>query len=597
VNEGRVTQIWAAAIIDELARSGVRTVVVAPGSRSTPLVLAITRDQRLQSVVQVDERSAGFFALGVGKATGMPAAVVTTSGTAAANLYPAVVEAAWSEVPLLVVTADRPHRLRGGDANQAIDQNRLFGMYAKRFFEVAPASSAEADLRHVRQLTSRAVAAAWEGPAGPVHMNVPFEKPLQPDATEPWPQPDAFGRPDGQPYTQVSSGTRTPDQRALECVVGLVQEAKRGWLVAGAAEQAGPSDGRDDLGSELRSLAEETGFILLADPLSGARHKAYTHLDHYDVLLGDDEVARALAPDLILRIGRSPTSQSLNDRIAHASATGVPVVLIDSGGRWKDHTASVSLVVRADVGTLRAHLSREERHPEGGFGAARSRCAVAANEALLAEPDDEHFEGRIARRVATAVPGRGNLFVSSSMPIRDIDAFVGSYELERVRVFGNRGASGIDGIVSTALGVAHGSATPTVCLLGDLAFLHDLNGFLATDARQADVVFVVVNNDGGGIFHMLPVRDHEPAFTRFFATPHGRDFRHAAALHDLPYRLSTAQTIGEDVRAAAEAGGVHILELRTDRERNTSARRRVIESMRAAARRALHSIDSSNPEP
>ncbi len=586
------TTLWARAFVDELARCGVREVVVAPGSRSTPLVLAFAQDGRFSIRVHLDERSAGFFALGVGKASGMPAAVVTTSGTATANLYPAVIEAAQSEAPLLVLTADRPHRLRGADANQAIDQARLYGPFVRAFFEVAPPSLDGSALRHLRTLAARALLAAREAPAGPVHLNFPFDKPLEPAglsevaATFAGEHPlAAEGRPEGRPFASVAPARRAAGPGDLRRVVALLAEARRGVVVAG------PSPEPDRDGPAAMEVAAATGFPLLADPLSGARFgpaRGAAVVAGYDLFLRDPEVRARLAPDVVLRVGASPTSSSAQRWMEDHN--GVTHVVIDGGGRWKDHGSLATHYVHADPAATLGDLAREVGDAAGDTAwlEAWRRCAEATREAVAAAAGGEPHEGHVLATVAESVPPGTVLFVSSSMPVRDLDAF-GAPREGALRVFGNRGASGIDGIVSTAFGVAaaSGSDRPAVCVLGDVALFHDQNGLLWHREDDAAVIFVLLDNDGGGIFHMLPVRDHEPHFTRLFATPHGLDFRHAAALHGIALHDVEGAGLGPALARALADGRTCVLRVRGDRDVNARRHREVADAVARSVRATL----------
>lgn len=596
-------EVWGRILVDELARAGVREVCVAPGSRSTPLVLALAEDERLRAFVHLDERSAAFFALGLGRATGRPAAVVTTSGTAAANLLPAVVEASWSEVPLLLLTADRPRRLRDADANQAIDQVRLFGNYPRLFLDLAAPEVEGRALRHLRVQASRAVAAALGPVAGPVHLNVPFEKPLEPDPAPrdpasheaprvPEDVPPGFeeehpraagGRDDGTSYTRVVVGRTRLSDDEVEGVAARVRAAPRGVIVAGPH----PDSGR--VGPAALRLAAATGYPLLADPLSGGRFGpggGALRVGRSDLLLRDPSVREALRPELVIRVGASPTSAAVRAFLEEA----VPArqVVVDGGHRWKDHLAAATDYLRADAGDLlEALTARVGEVANAGWREAWREADGAADGTVAKALEGALFEGTVLAEAARAVPGGGALFVSSSMPVRDLDAFGASRE-EAVRVHGNRGASGIDGIVSSALGVAAGSAGPTVAVLGDVALIHDMNGLLAARKQELDAVLVVIHNDGGGIFHMLPIREHEPAFTPYFATPHGLDFRHAAALYGLPFiRAESREELRTALAAGLAEGGCRIVEVRTDREENRKRHEAVAEAVAGAARKVL----------
>jgi 2-succinyl-5-enolpyruvyl-6-hydroxy-3-cyclohexene-1-carboxylate synthase len=583
------TTLWARAFVDELARAGVRHVVLAPGSRSTPLVLAFAADERFTVRVHLDERSGAFFALGIGKATGSPAALVTTSGTAAANAYPAVVEAAQAEVPLLILTADRPHRLRDGDANQAIDQIRLYGPFVRAFFDVAPPTREGPALRHLRALAGRLVLQAREAPAGPVHVNLPFDKPLEPGGTsregiafaEQHPLA-AGGREEGAPFADARPGRRSASAEELARLSALVEGSRSGVVVAG------PNPEPWRLGEAAVRLAAATGLPLLADPLSGARFRPANGalvVDGYDLFLRDAYVRERFEPDLIVRVGASPTSGALQGWMEHHN--GVRHVVIDGGGRWKDHAAVATDYVRADAAdTLRILAGNASRRVDPAWSWAWGAAAAVTRATVEAQAGGEPYEGEILAAVARGAPVGATLFVSSSMPVRDLDAFAAP-RAEHLRVLGNRGASGIDGIVSTAFGVAAAGAGPTVCVLGDVAFFHDQNGLLWHREADAAVVFVLVDNDGGGIFQMLPVREHEPWFTPLFAAPHGLDFHHAARLHGIPFEDVAPPAVEEALARALAAGDTRIVRVRTDRVAVHRRRREVCDAVAGSVRAAL----------
>jgi 2-succinyl-5-enolpyruvyl-6-hydroxy-3-cyclohexene-1-carboxylate synthase len=598
--------LWAGAFLEELARAGVTDLCLAPGSRSAPLVLAAARLVRLRLRVHLDERSAAFFALGMGKARGRPAAVVTTSGTAVANLLPAVVEASQSETPLLVLTADRPHRLRDSDANQAIDQVGIFGGYVREFFDVAPPAVGGPELRHLRGLAARAVAAALGLPAGPVHLNFPFEKPLEPvSGTGDVPagfadaHPRAFrGREDDRPWVRVTPRRARASDEEIGALAEWIEGAERGVIVAG------PSPDPEWLGDAAVRLSARAGLPLLADPLSGARYRARARapvISACDLLLKVPELARALVPDLVIRVGQSPTSAALLAWLEGCSSARQ--VVVDGGRRWKDHLAVATDYVQADaadtLGRLAERVGGAGAEPAplaarvGGadpqpqpWAALWMRLDARAREVARARCEADFFEGSVLAEVARAVPDGGTLFVSSSMPVRDLDAFGGD-RTAPARVLANRGASGIDGVLSTALGVSAAGARPTVAVVGDLAFLHDSNGLLAVREADAAVVFVVIHNDGGGIFHLLPVREQEPEFTPYFATPHGLDLSHLAALYGLPHtRAEDRDALRSALAGALAAGGSHVIEVPSDREEN----RRLRGAAEAAVRAALQEI-------
>ena len=599
---------WATALFEGLLRAGLRDVCVAPGSRSTPLVLALAEAEGLRRFVHLDERSAAFFALGIGKRTGRPAAVVTTSGTAVANLHPAVLEASRSGAPLLLLTADRPPRLRGTDANQTVHQPGLFGGAVRLFHDVGTPSEDPADLGYVRALASRAWSAALGRPAGPVHLNLPFEKPLQPEPGA------AGGRREGEvgreggvggdrssPGSAVAATRRTAEPATGIRLTGRVSGSSRGVIVAG------PDPDSDRLGPAARELARATGWPLLADPLSGARFgedAGGTALGAYDLFLRSGAVREALRPDLVLRFGGPPTSRVLHDYVEGAGEAHR--VVVSDQEPWPDHGGAADEVVRADPATLCEELAGRVVGGTGGVaGEWRERWHAlerasrrAAGGALDASPP----EGAVLEVVARSAPAGATLFVGSSMPVRDLDAF-GAPRDAALAVVGNRGASGIDGSVSTALGAAVGAGGPAVAVIGDLALLHDVNGLRAASAYGIPLVLVVIDNDGGGIFHLLPVRRHEPHFEPYFGTPHGLDLGHAAALYGVRHRRLETEVggaggeggegeglQGELQRALGEAlagGAPAVIEVPSDREENRVRRDAAVRAAVEAAERCL----------
>ena len=583
---------WARVLVEELARCGVREVCVAPGSRSTPLVLAVAAREDLRVRVFLDERSAAFFALGVGKATGIPAAVITTSGSAVANLLPAAVEAHQAEVPLLLVTADRPHHLRDADANQAIRQPGIFRDFARGVWDLPQPRVDDASLRHLRAVAARGVAAAVGDPAGPVHLNVPFRKPLEPvpvegdvpaDFEERFPVA-ARGR-GLKPMVWV--GARRPRAGGAEVALlaELLEAAERPLLVAG------PHPRPSELGAAAIRLAAAGGIPLLGDPLSGVR----TPADHgavrvtaYDLFLRSAAVRDALAPDLVIRVGAACTSAPLLGWLE--SLQDVTQVVVDAGERWKDHLNAASRYVQADAPeTLAALAALGPRPAAASWRDLWEAVDRAALTGALAAPGAKH-EGHVAAAVMRHTPAEAALFVSSSMPIRDVDGFGGSRD-DDLPIHGNRGASGIDGIVSTAAGVSAGTGRRTVALLGDLAFLHDANGLLSLREEGVEVTLVVVNNDGGGIFHMLPVREFDPPFTRLFATPHGLDLAHLARLHGLPHlRVDGADAAEAALETALRESGSRVVEIATGRDANRIGHEAAVAAAITAARDALSNL-------
>jgi 2-succinyl-5-enolpyruvyl-6-hydroxy-3-cyclohexene-1-carboxylate synthase len=558
------------AFVDELARCGVRAACTSPGSRSTPLVLSLARSG-LRATSHVDERSAGFFALGLAKATGVPPVLACTSGTAAANYAPAVIEAWEARVPLLVLTADRPPELREVGAGQTIDQLALYGRAAKWFFDVDDHPASPARVRWLRQLACRAFWTAVEGRPGPVHLNFALREPLVPDGEMPA-EEIVPGRAGGRPWVTRPRAVLAPSDAIVDGLSDELAARPRAVVVAGRAER----DPR--LGAALAAFAERAGVPLLADPLSGARRGAAA-IAHYDALLRDPEWAAARRPELVLRVGDLPTSKPLREWLAGTDALQVA---IDPESAWQDPAGVVGTVIAADPRALVEAL-RAPRRDRAWLDdwRRRDRAASAAIASVLGPAGLN--EPRVAAELGAGLPADAVLVVAASMPIRDVETFF-PVRPEPFRVLSNRGANGIDGTVSTAFGVALASPGPVVLLTGDVALAHDVGGLLASTRVGAKVAIVLIDNDGGGIFNFLPVARSGPEFEPHVATPHGLDFAHAAALYGLDYeRAQDVETFREALRRALAAERSAIVSVRTDRAENVELHRRVWEAVRRIA--------------
>jgi 2-succinyl-5-enolpyruvyl-6-hydroxy-3-cyclohexene-1-carboxylate synthase len=550
------------ALCDELARCGMRDACTSPGSRSTPVVLSLVREPRIRCWSHIDERCAGFFALGAAKASGRPVAVSCTSGTAAANLAPAVIEAHEARVPLIVLTADRPPELRDVGAGQTIDQVKLYGDAVKWFVELGTHEATDERLRWIRALACRAYWTALEGRPGPVHLNVPLREPLVLDAPLP---PDTSGRGGGQPWVRRSRPKPGPPG-------GDTDLRQRGVVIAGRWE-------RDpEFGSTVARFAELTGYPLLADPLSGARRGAAA-IAHYDLLLRDPAFTHAARPELVLRVGDLPTSKPL--RAWLASLDGCAQIAIDPEGAWQDPAGVLDAILAGDPITV-LNASSEQRQGDPEWQATWHTADGAVARAIAQSLGEELSEPLVAARLGEWLPSDAVLFVASSMPVRDVEEFFPARE-NPPRALSNRGANGIDGTVSAAFGAAAVSDGPVVLLIGDVALAHDIGGLLAARRLGLALTIVLINNDGGGIFHFLPVAGEKDAFEEHVATPHGLDFAHAAALYGCGYeRPADVAGLLVAIETAIASEGTTIVEVRTDRGENLALHRRVADAARAA---------------
>ena len=547
------------AFCDELARCGLEHACTSPGSRSTPIVLSLVREPRIRCWSHIDERCSGFFAVGAAKASGRPVAVTCTSGTATANLAPAVIEAQQARVPMIVLTADRPPELRDVGAGQTIDQVKLYGDAVKWFVEVGVHDATDDRLRWIRALACRAFWTSVEGRPGPVHLNFPLREPLI--LSSPL-QDDDSGRPDGRPWVRRVPVT-PPPAGALTALPG------RGIVVAGRHERDGW------LGPAAARFAERAGYPLLADPLSGARHGPAA-IAHYDVILRGERFAHEMQPELVIRIGDLPTSKPLRTWLASLQDT--EQVALDPVGAWQDPAAVVSVSDPGDpAAALEAHAP--ETPPDPDWLAAWRRADDDTADVIADALGDELSEPLVARCLGEWLPPDATLFVASSMPIRDVELFFAARELAP-HVASNRGANGIDGTVSSAFGTAAVSDGPVVLLIGDVALAHDIGGLLAARRLDLAVTIVLLNNDGGGIFHFLPVAGESDGFEEHVATPHGLDFSHAAALYGLDYeRPASVAALRHAVEAAVSHHRTTIVEVRTDREQNLALHRRIAEAV------------------
>jgi 2-succinyl-5-enolpyruvyl-6-hydroxy-3-cyclohexene-1-carboxylate synthase len=563
------TTAFARTLVDEWTRHGITDACLAPGSRSAPLALAFAADDRIRLHVLLDERSASFFALGLARATGRPAPLLCTSGTAAANFHPAVLEAHHGRVPMIVCTADRPPELRDTGAGQTVDQLKLYGDAVRWFHETNVATDRPGVGAEWRALASRAAAEALGAPAGPVHLNLPFREPLVPTGE---PLVDAPGRSDDRPWTAHAPGVRAPSVEMLDALAHLVADRPRGLVVAGWGAGVRPA-------TALR-FAEAAGWPVFADPLSNLRVPGTVAT--YDPLLRAPRFADLQRPDVVLRVG-APTTNKV--AVQWLDPT-VDQVLVDPDGAWLDPHHAVSGRMVADPELLLGALADAvdvmvDDEWVGGWRRADALARATIDE--LVDGWSEPFEGRVARDVVAAVPEGTSLVVASSMPVRDVESF--AVAREGVSFHANRGANGIDGFVSTVLGIAAGSGAPTVALVGDLCFLHDANGFLRASTRGLDAVFVVVDNDGGGIFSFLPQAELPDHFETLFGTPQTVDIAALAAMHGVPVaEVDTAAGVGPEVLSAVEAGGVRVVRVRTDRARNVTRHREVWAAVAEAVR-------------
>ena len=550
------TATFCATLVDEWLHCGVRHAVVSPGSRSTPIALEIANRQEIEMHIFHDERSAAFAALGIAKASGVPAILVCSSGTAAVEFHPAVVEAHHSETPILICTADRPAELQGVGAPQTIDQQNLYGVAIRKFVNAEVADDSES---HTWRHIARDLFATSLGDVqGPVHLNLRFREPLMGFATN-LPPRDAND-------AVITKKVALPSSRSLR-KLNKALESEKGLIIAG------PENYRVE--SILR-LAETLGWPIIADPRSGTRVPNKLVVAGADAILRDEDFSKRLRPDVVLRFGTLPASKVVNSWL---SGSGANQVVITTTPSLTDPDRQCSLHIVSDIdelcaGLVSVHSKESVRNRSlswlDKWIAAEDSAQKAINAALADEPG--LTEPGVARAIYALVPEASHLVVSSSMPIRDVEWF--GAPRNGLRVHANRGANGIDGVVSTAVGVALATRQPTTLLIGDIALLHDVNGLINLASRKIDLRIVVIDNNGGGIFSFLPQAQtlDEAKFEKIFGTPHDANIKTLAQAHQInTHELTNISDLAE----VLSQRGPWLARAVTDRQENVKVHERI----------------------
>ena len=541
-SSGDTAATFCATLVDEWARQGVRHAIVAPGSRSTPLAIALAHNDVIEVHVFHDERSASFAALGIGSASGFPAVLLCTSGTAATHFHGAVVEAHQSDVPMIVCTADRPPELRDVGASQTIDQTHLFGT-AVRWFHDPGVPSRDA-VTTWRSLASRAVQAAVGLRPGPVHLNLPFREPLVGDVID---MPAAREK----KWSDIIRLAVSDDQDLSEFATRI--NGRRGIIIAGRGTQR-----------EVLSLSESLGWPIFADAVSGVREHNSSVILGFDSIVRSDEFAASHVPEVVIRIGAPPASKVLAQWIAKS---GCRVIQLRATEMVSDPDHMVESTIIGDVGTVIRALLSGTTPCDKNWMSDWARAEAAAQHAISTWTSENFSEPSVARTVTSSMQVGSHLVVSSSMPIRDVEWF--GTTTSGVTVHSNRGTNGIDGVISTAVGVALATKARVTVLIGDVACLHDSNGLWALSRRNVDLTIVVTNNDGGSIFSFLPQAQvvGESDFELLYGTPHAASFEHLAGTHGIEYLHVTSV---KELEATLQRGGTRLIEVPCDRFANVA---------------------------
>ncbi len=572
---------YVASFVDELARLGVQKVVVSPGSRSTPLAMLMAEHPKLTCYINIDERSAGFFALGLAKAKKEPVVLVCTSGTAAANYYPAIVEARYSRVPLIVLTADRPHELRDVGAPQAIDQIQMYGHYPKWFVDVALPEEQVAMYRYVRTIAGRAVAVSTSNPAGVVHLNFPFREPLIPNLSLHGLWDTEEDRPT---YLHTIEGETILSKNQIQVVADLIKGVTKGLIICGEQND-------DAFLSEVKKLSKKLKYPILADPLSQLRSgkgEKQGIIEGYDSILKDPDIINDLKPEIVIRFGPMPVSKPL--MLMLKNNPDIIQIMIDPSNEYRDPTLNAShIVVCEHIAFCRELIGLSNVRASTKYYDDWINCTEIYRETVDHELEKmkDLFEGKIVRELQHILPNNSRLVVGNSMPIRDIDTFFLNTD-KQIEILANRGANGIDGVVSTALGISVDSTSPTFLLIGDLSFYHDLNGLLAAKMNNLNLTIILINNDGGGIFSFLPQSKEETHFETLYGTPIGLDFSKAVDLYGGEYvKISSWEELQSYFQEKWSNKGLKVVEIETDRKTRVKIHRELLHHVSQEIRKVL----------
>ncbi|WP_341321125.1 2-succinyl-5-enolpyruvyl-6-hydroxy-3-cyclohexene-1-carboxylic-acid synthase [Solibacillus sp. FSL H8-0523] len=560
MNEREVLSNYVYKIVASLVASGVEQVVVSPGSRSTPLAYAFASTKELAVHRQVDERAAGFYALGLAKATAKPVVLLCTSGTAAANYYPAIVEAKYARVPLIVLTADRPHELREVGAPQTINQVRLYGEHVKWSAEFPIPDEAPQTLPYIERHTARAVTIALTAPFGPVHVNIPFREPLVIDFKETLPRTS---------FVKSFTNNLTPSKQTLTELTAMITQTKNGIIVIGELP----------LGTDTTALwdfVRELKWPVMIESLSNLRTEVPEDcqvfaITTYDALMKNERFKRNVRPQAVIRFGAQPVSKFLMQFIAQANPHYY--IVIDEDPMFRDSTHAATHFIHALPGEWLREIELGQMATELAYIEFWKTADLLAADVISKYGESANDEGAYVQLMLENLREGADVFVSSSMPIRDIDTFLPVMNRD-VQVFANRGANGIDGVTSTALGFSNGrKERKTYLLIGDLAFLHDANAFIASRYQDCDLTIVVLNNDGGGIFSYLPQAKIEAHYEELFGTPTALTFEQVAKMYDMEYVNVTTKEQFLATVTADKQQSLKLIEVFTNREENVSEHR------------------------
>ncbi|MBK9097886.1 MAG: 2-succinyl-5-enolpyruvyl-6-hydroxy-3-cyclohexene-1-carboxylic-acid synthase [bacterium] len=567
--------LWSKVFIDQLAALGVKYACISPGSRSTPLTYTLSRNRKIKSFIHIDERSSAFFALGLAKVSGKPVIIVTTSGTAVAELYPAIVEAYQQRTPLIICTADRPPELIGTGANQTINQHNIFSNHIRWFRDLGLPSISEIGLNHLQKIAIKAYQISFNSDKGPVHLNFPFRKPLEPNThTDMVSDKIIRLKPQRNSLKNITSNHRNEQSIINKIVEGLIR-TERGLIIAGPMEYNGK------VSEAIKKLSRILRYPLLADGLSqirfGIKKNDGNIVANFNSILRSENFRNHFEPDIILQFGRTPTSSVLEGFL---SETNAERYLVNFYGDRFDPTGNAKAVIQLDPENLCQNLIEKLRDLK--FSRQKSDYLKAF---VQAEVITEKIKSRIIAKakfpnepsiipqIINSLPTSSNIFIGNSLPVRDLDNFV-SVNSIRFSIHFNRGASGIDGITSTALGLAS-NRKPTILITGDLSFIYDLSALITAKKYSIKLVIIVINNNGGGIFESLPIANNNSKFNEYFVTPHHMDLGKIVNSLAIDYRLITnLKKLNSSIKNGLTKNYPVVLEIKTDAKKSLELRQK-----------------------
>lgn len=569
--------VWAETFVNQLLALGIRNVCISPGSRSTPLTLAFTKNKKIKSFVNIDERVSGFFALGIARATGIPTALVTTSGTATAELYPAIVEAYMNRVPLIICTADRPPELWKRGANQTINQWNLYRNHIRFFKNVGLPRLSVNGLNNLKSITTKAYEISNKLDCGPVHLNFPFRKPLEPNSFTDEVDDKIIdcAKSVNHLHKKINKGGNIPKYvvKLAKKVVKKIERFEKGLIVVG------PSNFDNSTCQEISKLSRLTDYPVLADGLSQLRFRqTKSNISvNYNSYLRSEVFKKLYKPEIIIQFGRTVTSTVLQEYLTNS---GAQRFLINKFGDVFDPSGKSKTPIKSEAKNFCAVLNNQLK--EKGFKRIKSDWTKSFEQAenLSAQMNYEHlynqklnFEPKVITECVSSLPANSKFMIGNSLPVRDLDNFVPSHK-KNIKIYFNRGASGIDGITSTVLGIAI-KESPVVLITGDLSFLHDLNALIPAVKYSIPLVVILINNNGGGIFEMLPIPSKSSTFKKYFKIPHDLDISAIVSSFGVKhYLVKDPKNLRTKILSSFRRKKTTVLEIKTDSDLSKKGRQK-----------------------